>query len=159
MSGLRILGAVMIALSGLAGAYMLNVNAKQGLSQTEAFISLLRYIRSEIECYSMPIPRALARCPKEILAGCGYAEKGAADSFLGLLDKCKINDSATEKILRSLADGIGKGYRDEQLALCDNYISRLDERRRSLASELPMRKKMNSALCVSGALAIVILLI
>ena len=55
MSGLRVLGAVMIALSGLAGAYMLNANAKQGLSQTEAFISLLRYIRSEIECSSMSI--------------------------------------------------------------------------------------------------------
>ena len=72
MSILRIAGAVMVAISGICAAYFLNLGAKRSLRQTEAFISVVRFLRSQIECFSMSVPRALERCPREILDGCGY---------------------------------------------------------------------------------------
>ena len=148
---------MILSFSGIAAAYTLNQTAKRGLSQTESFIALLRYLRSEIECFSMPLPRAMSRCPYELLEGCGCARE--VSDLREFLSVCSVYDARAVKLVSRFCDEAGRGYRDEQLALCDNYISRLDERRRSLASELPRRKKMNSALCVSGALAIVILLI
>lgn len=69
-----------------------------------------------------------------------------------------ISDSAVRGQFSRFCDDIGKGYREEQLALCDYYVAVLEDRRASIASQLPLRRKLNSALCVSGALALVILL-
>lgn len=135
---------------------MLNTGARLALSQTEAVISLIRHLRSEIECFSMPLPRALCRCPREILSACGYREERAPDSVGELLPY--ISDGTVRGQLSRFCEEIGKGYREEQLALCDYYVAVLEDRRASLASQLPSRRRMNSALCMSGALALVILL-
>ena len=146
----------MIALSGAGAAYLLNNSVRLGVSQAEAVISLIRFLRSEIECFAMPVPRALERCPEDILRGCGYTENDAPQSVNELLTH--ISDGVIHAQLSRFCEEIGKGYRDEQLSLCDYYISIFEERRKKLSEQLPMRKKMNCALCVSSALAIVILL-
>lgn len=146
----------MIVLSGAWSAYLLNARVRLGTVQAEAFISLIRFIRSEIECFAMPIPRALARCPRKLLEECGFSSAGAPESVEELLEN--INDGITRAHLERFCGEIGRGYRDEQLALCDYYITVLEERRLKLAEQLPMRKRINSALCLSGAFAIVIVL-
>ena len=158
MSMLRIIGAAVTVFSGIAAAYMLNGAARLTLCQNEAFISLVRFIRTEIECYATPVPRALERCPEGVLCACGYTGHGSPSSVSELAKRCKIYDSSTQKSVEGFAKSIGRGYREEQLALCDHYIDELENRRRVISAELPIRKKMNSALCVSGALAVVILL-
>ena len=157
MTILRIFGAVILSLSGIAAAYVLNSAAKKGLSQTEAFISFLRFLRSEIECFSMPVPRAITRCPSELREECGCAAE--VSDLRGFLQECTVFDSEAVSLMGRFCDDVGKGYRDEQLALCDYYISLLDEHRRTLAESLPSRRKRNSALCLAGALALVIVLI
>lgn len=146
----------MTVLSGAWAAYLLNARARIGTVQAEALISLIRYIRSEIECFAMPIPRALARCPRKLLEECGFSSEDAPKSAEELLEN--INDGVTHAHFARFCGEIGKGYRDEQLALCDYYITVLEERRLKLAEQLPLRKRINSALCMSGAFAIVIVL-
>ena len=148
-----------MALSGICGAYFLNRGAKDGLRQTEALISFVRFLRSQIECFSLSVPRTLERCPKEILSGCGYSGEGKPRSISELIEECRIADGASKRHMERLCSDIGKGYRKEQLALCDYCISLLEERRAQLAGQLPLRIKMNSALSIAGAAAIVILLI
>ena len=80
-------------------------------------------------------------------------------SFEALLTFCAIRDGETEQLIRSFAEEFGKSYREEQSRGCDYYFSLLDARREGLVSQLPAKKRINSALCVSGALALVILLI
>lgn len=140
----------------MGAAYLLNSAARRGLTGTEGLISLIRYLRSEIECFSMPLPRALARCPRQILEACGYSGASAPESIRQILPY--VSDSVTRAQMSRFCDEIGKGYLDEQLSLCDYYIEVLEERRRELATQLPPRRKVNSVLCLSGALAIVILL-
>ena len=148
---------MILSFSGIAAAYTLNQAAKRGLSQTESFIALVRYLRSEIECFSMPLPRAMARCPQELLEGCGCTRE--VSDLRELLRVCSVYDARAFKLVSRFCDEVGRGYRDEQLALCDYYITLLDEYRAELTVALPERRKRNGALCVAGALALVIVLI
>ena len=100
----------------------------------------------------------LEKCPVRILEACGYRGE-CPKSVLELIDACAVNDMECERMMRAFATSIGKGYRAEQLALCDYYIGLLESRRRTAAEQLPLKIKRNSAICLCGALAVVILFI
>ena len=151
------MGAVIIAISGLGAAYVLNSGVREGLTEAQSVISLVRFLRSEIECFSMPVPRALSRCPKEILVGCGYTDSRPPESIYSLTEH--LSNTAVRAQLARFCEEIGKGYREEQLSLCDYYISVFEEHRKELAQQLPMKRKVNLTLCLSSAIAVVILLI
>jgi hypothetical protein len=138
---------------------MLNSAARLTLARIEGVLMLVRHIRSEIECFSMPLPSAFARCPHAVYEKCGYTRQSPPSSFSELIDGCAQLDGECLSILVRLADGLGKGYKDDQLALCDYYLELLEDRRAVLGSQLPMKMKRNGALCLCGALAVVILLI
>lgn len=159
MSLLKIVGAVIVAVCGIVGTYTLNSSAKRSLEQIEGFISLVRHIRSQIECFSMPLPTALERCSDEVLAKCGYKGAKTVKSISELLESCSEEDAESGKLMREFAASIGRGYRTEQLTLCDYYIGLLETRRKRVCEQLPSRLKRNSAVCLCGALAVVILLI
>ena len=156
---LRILGAVAVIVSGAYVAHTLNESAKRRLKQTEAFISLVRFIRSQIECFAMPLTLTLVRCPRDILKRCGYALSEPPSSGESLMSGCGIEDVGTGECMERFFLEAGRGYREQQLALCDHTVSLLEERRSELASRLPVRIKVNSALSLAGAAAVVILLI
>ena len=159
MSILRIIGALMIAFSGAFAAYFLNRDAKETLSQTECFISLVRFLRAQIECFSMSVPKALDRVPDEMFSGCGFSGEERPQSMGEFLDGCRVTDDAVMRDMRRLAEDLGKGYREEQLTLCDYCLSLLEGQRARIAGQLPLKIKVNSVLSLAGAAAVVILLI
>lgn len=138
---------------------MLNSAASGVLRQVDSFIALLRYIKVQIDCYALPIGDIFARCDTHLLNDCGFRESVPPENLVVFLQGCDIRDRETEEILTGFSEAFGRCYRDEQVRECDYYISLLCDRREKLANELPKRKKLNSTLCISGALAIVILLI
>ena len=143
----------------MAGAYLLNRADSAALEGTEGLIALVRHIRAQIECFSIPVPDILARCPAEIYESCGYDGESPPASASELAERCHISDKEAGKYIERFFAEIGKGYRQDQLALCDYTVQLLEQRRRALAEQLPIKKKRNGALCMSGALAVVILLI
>ena len=153
----KILGIGSIALSGLLGAYFLNSDARDRVRRIDALIALVRYFKTEIECFALPIPKLLERCPRELLLRCGYCHSGTPICMSELFEGTVFSDGSTRESMESLCLGLGRGYREEQLALCGSCIQALEERRRQLSSSLAARIKMNSALCLGGALAAVIL--
>lgn len=155
----RIAGALILAISGVAGAYWMNQSATETLRQVESWLGLLRYVKAQVDCFALPVSVILSRADADLLRGCGYGESRTPENFDELLGHCSIRDGETGNILRGFADEFGKSYREEQSRGCDYYFSLLDERREALLSQLPVKKKINSALCISSALAIVILLI
>ena len=159
MSLLRLIGAAAVVLSGISAACLFNSGTKQTLKQTESFISLLRFLRSQIECFSLPLPSALSRCPTEILRGCGYCESESPSSARQLMEGCCIYDDRVRRSMERFFAEVGRGYREEQLSLCDYCISQVEERRANLTSQLPVKMKVNSALSLAGAAAVVVLLI
>ena len=155
----RIAGALILALSGVLGARWMNQSMAEALSQVEGWLALLRYVRMQVDCFALPMPVILARADPELLRRCGYREGSPPQSFGALLASCEIRDGTCAELVRGFSEEFGKSYREEQSRGCEYYEVLLDERREALLSQLPARKKVNATLWVSGALAIVILLI
>lgn len=155
----KIAGALILAFSGFGGAYMLNSAESVRFSQTEALISFLRFVRAQIECFAMPASEIVLRCDKGLLSDCGFNVSDIDTGFDGLRRGSSISDDESRAIIDSFIGGFGNSYREEQIKECDYYIELLSERRQKLLEELPNKKRVNSALCISSALAAVILLL
>lgn len=108
----------------------------------------------------MPIPTALGRCPSEILKKCGYQDASVSPTSLcELLSATDEESEETRKIMARFCAELGRGYKQEQLALCDATLKGLEAHRSRLAGELPAKQRLGGTLSVCGALALVILLI
>ena len=155
----KIAGALMLAVSGIGGAWWLNQSANATLGQIECWLALLRYVRMQVDCFALPASEILARCDRALLRGCGYGASEPPRDFGEMLGRCAIRDGESAALLHSFAEEFGKSYREEQSRGCDYYFSLLDGRREALSSRMPTQRRIRSALCISGALAMVILLI
>lgn len=153
----KLIGAILLGLSGGMIAYELNKNATRALLQTEAFCRLLNHIRSQVECFALPIVDILSTADIELLRECGYTGKDAPTSLSKLYEGTHWRDSRTEMIIRRFSDEFGKSYRAEQVGRCSYYLSLLEERKRTAERELPAKKKLYLTLCTSASLAVLIL--
>ncbi len=159
MAFYRMVGALILAISGGVGAYLMNRSASAALTQVEGWISFLRYVKLQVECFSLPISVILKRCDPNIFRGCGYFLDVPPENLEELVQRCSVRDETNREIIDGFAKDFGKSYREEQIRRCEYYLSLLEARRNFLVTQLPMKKKLNSTLCIAGALAIVILLI
>lgn len=159
INSVKMIGAALVVLGGAASAYILNSRAKGTLMHVEGMISLLRYIKTQIDCYSMPIEKILSSCNEEIFLKCGYSVGGKPKDLECFLSGCTSAEPAIYKSMRGFADEFGKSYRAEQVKLCDRYIDEFSILKSDLSERLPIRRKLNSTLCLSGSAAIIILLI
>ena len=155
----RVAGAALLALSGGAGAYLMNRSASAALTQLEGWLTLLRYVKAQVDCFALPASAILAGCDPILLRACGYEGARLPKSFEELLRGCRVRDGGCLEILSRFAAEFGKSYREEQSRSCDYYLGLLSDRRAALSAALPGKKKRNSTLCISAALAAVILLI
>lgn len=154
----RILGAVMLVLSGIGTARVLNRSASSALEGTEGAIAFLRYTRGQVECFALPLPELIGRCEPEILRKMGYRQGMAVpESMEEFVRCCAISDRQSAALLKRYAGEFGKNYREGQLRSCDYYLGLLEERRAALATALPAKRRLNSTLSISAALALVIL--
>ncbi len=143
---------------GALTAMMLNRALSERLSRLDALLTLLRFIRSQIDCFCLPIGEILRRVDVELLISCGVIGRPTdfEDLIMGLEPP---PDESVMKLLRSFSVCLGASYREEQLKSCDYHISTLAEIRESFGGELKKRKKLNTTLCLSAAAAVVILFI
>ena len=155
----KIIGSGILLLSGVLGASALNGSLTKIKNQTDALTELVRYVRWQIECFSMPLSNIFAHAERDLLLRCGYMLDLPAIDFKSFLEELKIYDSAAENALGELAASFGNCYREEQLRACERCIEVLELRRTELAIEIPKRKKINTTLFISGALGVAIVLI
>ena len=156
---LKLCGALLIFFCGVSGACILNNRARAALDQTEGFIELVRRLRSDMDCFSKTIPAALMSCPDSVFEKCRIDLQTRRRRVEDLLLCCDIYSSELREIMEGFATRVGRGYKSEQIALCDMTLSRLDEHRIYLAGRLPAKQKINGTLCLCGALAVVILIV
>ncbi len=155
----KMIGVLLVVFGGAAMAYMLNLKAKKTLSCTDGMISLLRHIKTQVCCYAVPIEKILSECTDNIFSECGYANERKPKSLDELISGCALLDGRALKIMTEFSQSFGKNYREEQVKLCESSVDELCALRAEISDKLPIRKKLNSTLCLSGAMAIVILLI
>ena len=155
----KIAGALIILFSGVSYVCVLNRTLNDTKLQTDGFEELMRTVRSYIECYSLPAGEFFGRLDKALLQKCGYNRDVLPNDFAEFFDEIYFFDKATQGVMRDFAYSFGNCYIEEQIRSCDRCIELLDGIKRNMAIDIPKRKKINSTLYISLALAIIIVLI
>ena len=153
----KCLGAFAILFCGALAGMCFAAFERKKLAQAEGFLSLLRFIRVQIECFSMPVGEILSACDRNVLLACG-TERVPKD-LAELLSQGKLYLSEEVcHLLTALSKRLGTGYREEQLRCIDYYIARLTPYCDTLRCELQKRERMALLLPLTFCAALILLL-
>ena len=152
------IGITAIFACGVFAGGCLAAFERRRVAQAEGFLSLLRLVRLQIDCFSMPVSRILSECDPELLVACGVTEPPR--DFRALLASAKLYLSEEMcRLLEDFAARLGASYREEQLRCCDYYLARLSPYCDTLRGELSGRERMAMILPPALSVALILLLI
>lgn len=155
----KVFGILFLVLSTFWGVGEINRRYELEIRTVEGYIELIRYIRTQVDIYALPIDEILKRCDRELILRCGGDGDERAKDLSELFLTASIKDKAAYKELLDFCTDFGRNYREEQLKRCDASISVLESRRDVLRGELQNKRKLNYTLFLSAAAAVIILLI
>lgn len=160
------IGAGVILLMGGYAAFSLNRMERHRLEVLDGYIALLRYVKGQINCYAMPMEEILRSADAALLSLClGEGERRAPQALVTppslsvMIHKARLYmEPETERLLKNFTAELGQTFREEQVLRCDDYIQALGAERIKLAEATPGRMRINSALSMSAAMGLAILL-
>ena len=164
----KLLGTLLLL--GAGGYVSLAVNRfeRRRLSVLDGYVSLIQYIKGQIDCYAMPLTDILARADPALIAAClGLDAPRAVQSapweeiipLPTLIHESRLYlEPESERLLTTFTGELGAVFRAEQVARCDYYLEALTRQRSKLAEALPARLRVGSTLCMCCAVAVTILL-
>ncbi len=160
----KILGGLILMLAGGYVSVAVSRFEHRRLAVLDGYMSLIYYIKGQIDCYARPLADILRAADPAVLALCVGA--GSADDLPPLpyhtespLDSL-IREShlylepSCERLLITFSGELGHTFRAEQVARCEHYIGALAEERRRLGESIPARVRvagMLSMCCAMGA--------
>ena len=154
---IKLIGSLLITLAGASLAVAYCRYEKRKLNVLDSFISLLFYIKGQIDCYSLPLDKILSSVSEDILQGCNCRE--IPENIEQMIKNSRIYlDDESTRLLNTFSAEFGSTYREEQLKRCDYYIQALSEQRRKMSDDLPAKSKIGSVLCICSSLGIMIIL-
>ncbi len=149
MTALKILGALIILLSGGVGAFSAVRYERRRLRVLDGWIDMIRYIRRQIDCYLTPL--------SEILEA--FVPDHTPTDLSVLLDTSLLYlDTDSKRLLEGFIREVGGTYREEQLRHCDDCVAELRRKREKIAADLPMRQRLSVTLCACLSIGTAILL-
>ena len=155
----KLLGVLLILAVGVFASYSSVRYEKRRLTVIDGWIDLIFYIRSQIDCFLMPIGQILENGEQPLLQACASISPDGATDLSAILRASSLYlDGEGKRLLEAFVREIGSSYREEQIRRCDYYISSLQVLRAKIADALPMRIRLCAALCMCIALGIAILL-
>lgn len=147
----------MIALVGVIMALSHRKFEWRKLETLDGFISLIMYIKGQIDCYSRPRKDILATLPAEVFCACNCPM--GAESLEEMVEASRIYlDEEPQRLLSAFVAEFGSTFRDEQLRRCDYYVSALGEQRRIVANEVQVRSRTGGTLWICACIAVLILM-
>lgn len=154
---LKFIGGLLILAAGGGSAFLAVRAEMRKLEVLDGWLELIAYVRSCIDCFLMPQDAILASCSPALIRRCGGTIPCKDfPSLAGAAEKILPPESL--RPISAFANGIGGGYREEQVRACDYYIDALREIRKKQAEALPARIRVRVALCLTAALGAAILL-
>ena len=152
----KLIGALIFCLSGVMMAVSYRRFQLRKLDTVDGFISLLFYIKGQIECFSRPRSEILLTLPPEIFCACNCPL--GAETLEELVESSRIYlDDEPERLVSAFCAEFGSTFRDEQLRRCDHYIAALGDQRRILSADVESKSRAGSALWVCAGLCAIIL--
>ena len=155
----RGVGALLILLSaGGWGAYEIR-RGRRRLKELEAACALVRYIRENIERLSRPLAQIYASREDPVLEEIGFLGPLRTAGFGAAVREAGWHIFPAEReILAAFGEALGKGFREEQTALCRYTEDRLAESLEKAKGDLPGRERLWRSIPVLAALSLILLL-
>ena len=164
----KVIGTVVLLLAGGYISAAMTRFERRRLRVLDGYISLIYYVKGQIDCYAMPLSDILARADPAIIAACLGRDSPDALPPLptngepplpALVKESRLYlEPESERLLTTLTGELGTTYRAEQVARCDYYVTALTEERRKLNDTLPARLRATCTLCICCAIGAAILL-
>lgn len=157
MPTLKILGAVLVLCVTALSAYRTTRLERARLATLDAWLSLLYFVRGQIDCFARPLDEILLYADKSVLEALGCCT--AVPHLSTLLESSRERlDSETLHILKDLLGELGSTYREEQVRRCDYYLKLLQAQRERISAQLPARIKLcvTLHLCLALGAAVVL---
>ncbi len=157
MLGFKLFGAGLLVLSGWwLGRGLCNQEHRR-LEQTQSAAALLRFVRSQIDTYLLPMTEILRLCDDKLLCDCGI--DAPAHNVQNISEQCRgLLDPATRDTLSDYFRRAGRGDRAAEVALCEGCIRTLDTREQTLLREYSRRCRLIMTLCICASAGVALLL-
>ena len=122
---LKSIGCLLLLISGIGCAGSLNGKAERALRQVEGLMALMRYMKTQIDCFALPISQILSEYDVDALKVCGYWGESIPEDLRQLVEKSHVYDEAALKIMKQFSLEFGKEYRAEQVRACEYALALL----------------------------------
>ena len=154
---IKLIGSVLLSLTGALSAWELVRYHRTRLRTLDGIISLIFYIKGQVDCYSRPISDILSAIPPRIARACNC--KGGISCLEDVAESSEIYlDEECARIFESFAAEFGQSFREEQVRRCDHYISLLSDRRATVETSGRADGRAGSAVVICAAISLAILL-
>lgn len=155
----KLIGALLLFAAGIFCGMALLAYFRRRCRQAEAFLSLLRYYRFQVDCFSAPQQAILASCDRNLLSSCGAPDTARPADLGALLRSSRLYlPEEMRELLTALSRELGGSYRAEQVRCIDHYIARFTPLCEELCRELPKWEKLALLLPLSLSAAVLLLL-
>ena len=147
---------LLLALGALSG-FWLSVFEKKRVRQANGFLTLIRNVRLQIDCFGTPVGQILSSLDAHTREDLGAPQKAKDMQELLLLTPLLLPRECCT-LLHEFATALGSGYREEEIRYCEYYESRLEAQARKLENELEKRIRLSFLLPLSLVAALILLL-
>ena len=164
----KLVGSLLLLLAGGYVSVAITRFERRRLRVLDGYISLIYYIKGQIDCYAMPLSEILASADPAVIAAClgldmttplPHLPLPAERPLSAMVQESRLYlEPETDRLLTTLTGELGTTYREEQVMRCDHYLTALTEERRRLRDTLPSRLRATCALCVCCALGAAVIL-
>lgn len=150
----------MIFFSALVFAYGRNRRTEESLLVFEELYGFVKQIRIDIGCYLKPIGEIRSASVRLTELGffCDIEKYGVNKAYENLEKKLFFKEKE-RRLFGRYFSSLGKGYADDEIKLTDAVLLELTDMSGARREEAAREKKLTLTLSVSGALALIILLI
>ena len=148
---MKIIGCFLIIIASIASSYFYENSLKSNIKILEELIIFIKTVKSKIEYYSLSIDEI-------------FSDYTCKNSFLKQLLNGEFTtiihlNENIQKDIKNFFSSLGKGYKKEQLSLCDYTINSLESTLNNLKSEFIKKAKIFRSLSLFLGVGIVILLV
>ena len=145
---MKIIGAILILLVSIIVSSNYEKRKKQEIVDLKAMVSLLQFIKNQIEYFSLPISEILAKYSTDNECVKRFVDTG----YLSFSDK-----NIQDELIKCFTQ-LGKGFKEEQISLLNYNIELTNKTIKSNEESNPQKIKVYRAMSLFISSCVVILL-
>ena len=157
---IRCLGAVLLLTAAAGWGFYEIREGRQRIRELEAVRDMVRTVREGIDRLSAPLSEIYASYENPTLAACGFLHLLRTAGMERAVEDTEWRLSPAEQgILSELALHLGRGFREEQTALCRYAEDRLSDALEKRRADEDGRARLWRAIPLLAALSLILLLL